>query len=409
MKRSTFSVLFFMRKTRVNKQGKSTVEMRITVDGGKVDASINRQLDPKLWDAVKGCAKKSNQECRELNAYIDSVRSKLFMIHQNLQVNGEPINARLLLDRLRGVASKPTHTIMQIFKEHNDQCVKLCEVKEMAAGTVERYKTSLSHTAEFMKHTYGVDDMDITKIDHKFIKDYEFYLKTERRCSHNTTTKYLKNFKKIILLAMRYDYIAKDPFAGIKFHLDPIERDFIEMHELKKLIGLDIENDSLRRVRDVFVFCCFTALAFSDVSLLRKEHLVKDNDGDMWIRKKRQKTGIMCNIPILPEAQKILDKYANSPYCKGGQVLPVLSNTKFNTYIKAVIDLCGINKDVSTHTARHTAATIFLANGVSIENVAKMLGHTDTKMTRHYAKVLDQSIKNDMKLVGKALKLKLSK
>ena len=225
-----------------------------------------------------------------------------------------------------------------------------------------------------------------------------------KNCSHNTTTKYLKNFKKITNIALCNEHITKDPFAKISFHFEEVERDFLEDHELQAVINKEFTIERLANVRDIFVFCSLTGLSFSDVKQLKDEHIVRDNNGALWIRKRRQKTKNMCNIPLLDIPRNILDKYKGSLACKNGALLPVLTNQRMNSYLKEIADLCGITKQISTHTARHTAATTtFLANGVSIENVAKMLGHSDTKMTRHYAKVLDRSIMSDMQEVNRKL------
>lgn len=272
----------------------------------------------------------------------------------------------------------------------------------MAAGTVERYETSYKHTAAFIRDFYRKTDVPIAEVDHKFITDYEFWLRTERKCAHNTAVKYLKNFGKIIRIALANGEISKDPFVGIKLKLEDVERDFLEDHELKAIIDKPIAIQRLAQVRDMFVFCCLTGLAFSDLKGLRAEHLVCDNNGALWIRKAWQKTGNMCNIPLLKPACAILDRYRDSPECQiKGVLLPTLCNQKMNAYLKELAAICGINKEVTTLTGRHTFATsVALANGVSIENVAKMLGHSNTNMTRHYARVLDKSIKRDMDIVN---------
>ena len=291
--------------------------------------------------------------------------------------------------------------LLDVFREHNDRCHKLAG-NGISPATVERYETSYKHTANFIHDNFGKEDIPITDVDHKFITDYEFWLRTERKCNHNSATKYLKNFKKIIRIALANDYISKDPFVNIRFKLEEVERDFLEDHEINAIIEKPIAIQRLAQVRDVFVFSIFTGLAFSDLKGLKQEHLVRDNNGDMWIRKARQKTKNMCNIPLLDPALQILKKYKDHPECvTKGVLLPMLCNQKYNAYLKELAVICGITKEISTHTGRHSFATsVALANGVSIENVAKMLGHSNTNMTRHYAKVLDKSIKRDMALVN---------
>lgn len=256
-----------------------------------------------------------------------------------------------------------------------------------------------------MQEEYDKNDIPLNKINEDFIRRYETFLKTERGCNNNSTIKHLKIFKKVIRIALANDWMQKDPFASIKFYLDEVHVDFLTMEELEILANKELSNKRLAQVRDVFVFCAFSGLAFVDVKGLRQEHIVKDGNGRMWIRKPRQKTNNMCNVPLLQIPQTLLEKYKDDKECLlRGQLLPVPTNQKFNAYLKELADLCGINKRLTSHVARHSAATsVFLANKVSMENVAKMLGHSSTRMTQHYARVLDQSIAEDMDNVDEVL------
>ena len=186
----------------------------------------------------------------------------------------------------------------------------------------------------------------------------------------------------------------------------PVDRPFWKKQEFLSMFHKEISIPRLAQVRDIFCFCCLTGLAFTDVQQLKAEHLVADIHGKIWIRKARQKTKNMCNIPLLDEAQKIIDRYRDHPYCQThGVLLPVCSNQKMNSYLKELADICGIRKNLSTHCARHTFATLTLASGATIDNVAKMLGHANVNMTRRYAKVLDSSIMRDMEVVAENMAL----
>jgi site-specific recombinase XerD len=397
MERPTFSVLFFIRRTRLNKHGEAPVEMRLTINGIRIDHALKRSVPPDFWNPDKGRAMPRTRECRELNAYLDTVKLRLLQLQREMEIDGIPVTAKSLLDKYLGIDETPRRTLLEVFREHNDKCAKLSGI-DMSPATVERYETSYKHTAEFIAAVYGKKDIYLDDVNHKFIVDYEFYLKTERRCAHNTATKYLKNFKKIIRIALANEWITKDPFANIKFRLDEVNRDFLEEHELKRVMEKSLPIERLAQVRDAFIFACFTGLAFSDLQGLREEHLVRDGDGSMWIRKKRQKTKNMCNIPLLKVPLEIIERYRAHPECvRKGVLLPVMSNQKMNAYLRELADICGITKQISTHTGRHTfASCVALANGVSMESVAKMLGHSNTNMTRHYARVLDRTIINEM-------------
>lgn len=400
MERVTFKILFYVKKTRIAKNGEVPVMLRVTVNGQRAETSVNLKVPPAKWNPVAGQVIGDTRRNNELNARLDTIRMRVMQAHRQMEIDHEPISAQKVIDKYLGRSDKPVIMLMDLFREHNEKCHKLIG-NGMAAGTVERYETSLKHTAAFLNYTYRKEDIPVAEVDHKFITDYEFYLKAERKCSHNSTVKYLKNFGKIVRIALANGYITKDPFANIRFKMEEVDRDFLEDHEIKTIIDKCIDIERLAQVRDAFVFCCFTGLAFSDMKGLKEEHIVRDNDGALWIRKKRQKTKNMCNIPLLDPAKTILDKYADHPCRTKGMLLPMLCNQKYNAYLKELAAICGINKEVSSHTARHSFATsVALANGVSIENVAKMLGHSDTKMTRHYARVLDKSIMRDMAIVN---------
>lgn len=375
--------------------------LRVTVNGFRADTSVNLKVNPDRWNSVAGKSTGGSRMDDELNSRLDTIRLRIMQIHREMELDRVEISAKKIVDRYLGKGEKPKAMVLAEFREHNERCRKLAG-NGMSPATVERYETSLKHTAEFIRWNFGKEDIPLDEVNHKFIKDYEFYLKTERSCCHNTTTKYLKNFKKIIRLALANELITKDPFVNIKFKLDEVEVDFLEDHEIHRIIGKEFTIERLAIVRDAFIFCVFTGLAFSDVKGLKQEHIVTDNCGVPWIRKRREKTRNMCNIPLLDIPKQILERYSGHPTCrKKGVLLPIPCNQKMNAYLKEIGDLCGITKQLTTHTARHSFATsVTLANNVSIENVAKMLGHSDTKTTRHYARVLDKSIMRDMKQVN---------
>lgn len=405
MERTTFSLLFYIRRDKLNKRGEAPVFMRLTINGERADASIKRFIEPHAWNSEKG---KANEKCRggkDLNLYLDAISANILQIQRDFELDKKEVSAQIILNRYLGKDQTDRHTLMEVFHAHNKKCRALIGIN-FAPDTVLRYETCLRLIEEFMRNTYKKEDCYMEEVTKQFVEEFEFYLKTVRKCCHNTTTKYLANFKKIVRIALANGWMKKDPFAQIRFHLDAVEREFLEKHELKTLLNKNISVPRLAQIRDIFCFCCFTGLAFSDVKQLKSEHLVTDINGMVWIRKTRQKTKNMCNIPLLDEAQKILDRYKDHPYCQTqGVLLPVCSNQKMNMYLKELADICGIRKNLSTHCARHTFATLTLASGATIDNVAKMLGHANVNMTRHYAKVLDTSIMRDMQVVAKNMAL----
>lgn len=394
--KSTFRISFYVRRTRPNKHGEVPVCVRITVNGQRADTTIRKSILPDQWDAIRGQASPRTTLGKAINLYIDTVRARIIRIHRDLEMDEQPFTAQQVLDLYLGRKTSNRRTLLKLFREHNEKCRQLVGI-DMAEATAGRYDTCLKHTLAFIRHTYRRDDIELERVDRRFIEDFGFFLKTSCGCSHNTTMKYLGNFKKIIRLALSRKWMEEDPFAGMRFKMQPVRREMPEKAEIDRILHKEITIPRLALTRDIFIFCCFTGLAFSDIKQLAPEHIVTDMQGHRWIRKPRRKTGNMCNIPLLKIPERILQRYRTDPECRRHNVLlPVSSNQKMNAYLKELADICGIRKQLTTHCARHFFATYTLANGVSIESVAKMLGHSDTKMTRHYAKVLDQTILREM-------------
>ena len=405
MKRDSFRVLFFLKKTRLLKNGEASVCMRITVNGTRVENNIRKSIDPALWSQAKETARGKSRRACDLNTYIEEARIKLYQIFCELEQQNRPVTAHLLQELFFGQEKpKEVRTLLGTMQEHNDQCRALVGT-DYALITVRRYESCRRYLAELIRQRYGKEDLPLAEVNGELVRAFAFYLKTEKGCQQNTVIRYMKCLKKITNLARANDWMAKAPFLGIRFHEKEVVREFLTMDELQTIYRKEFPLERLTLVRDVFIFAAFTGLAFIDVQQLAPEHIVRDNNGNLWIRKPRQKTKNMCNIPLLDIPQEILRKYADHPTCrKKGVLLPVPCNQKMNSYLKEIADICMIRKNLTTHCARHSYATsVCLANGVSLENVAKMLGHSNIKMTQHYARVLDSSILRDMNQVQAAL------
>lgn len=392
VKRNTLSVLFIIKKSKLLKNGEAPICMRITVNKRVAEVMIKRSIPVDLWNQKKECSKGKDRVANELNHYINTVRAKILQIHRELEIDNKTITADIIKDCFYG-RDKVQRSLLEVYAEHNEKCRALIG-KEYTESTVTKFDTSINRLKEYIRSRYHRDDMMLAELDGQFIRDFDFWLKTDKHCQNNSALKYLKNLKKVVRIALANGWIKKDPFYGIRFKQEEVNVEFLSREELDILMNKEFAIKRLEQVRDIFVFCCFTALAFVDVQQLSREHLIKDNNGALWIRKARQKTNQMCNIPVLSIPQRILGKYEDNAECiKKGVLLPVISNQRMNAYLKEIADLCGIAKRLTTHVARHTAATVvFLANDVSMENVSKILGHSNIRMTQHYAKVLDSSI-----------------
>lgn len=398
----SFSILFYPRRNDIDKSGKALLYLRITVDGRRAELSIRRKVDIAKWDTTKEKLRGNTPELREVNTHMFNIRMRILKLYDKLIDEGRNVTASMLKDAYVG-KKKPEKMLLAVFQEHNNQVNQLIG-RDFAAGTAERYRTTRSHLAEYIQHDYRKEDIPIKDVDHKFITGFEFYLKTARKCSHNTSVKYIVNFKKIIRLAYANDWITKDPFARWKVRLKNVERKFLTQDEIEHLLNKDFHTPRLEQVRDIFIFCCFTGLAYADVKKLSPDDLNTGIDGELWINTARTKTKSRANIPVLPTAKAILRKYSYSSELKEGRVLPVLTNQKMNAYLKEIAVLSGIKKTLTTHLARHTfATTVTLSNGVSLESVSKMLGHKNLRTTQHYAKILNRRVGEDMKMLREKL------
>jgi hypothetical protein BACCOPRO_01358 len=344
--------------------------MRITVNGVRVETNIRKSIEPSLWNQAKECAKGKSRKSCDLNAYIENARIRLHQIFCELEEQNQTITARLLQERFFGQDKEPeeVRTLISTIQEHNDQCRALVG-KDYALITVRRYESCKRYLAELIKQKYRKEDLPLTEVNGELVRAFEFYLKTEKSCQQNTVIRYMKCLKKITNLALANEWIAKDPFVGIKFHEKEVIREFLTMDELLTIYHKDFPLERIRIVRDVFIFAAFTGLAFIDVQQLTPEHIVEDKNGNLWIRKPRQKTKNMCNILLLDIPLEILRRYANHPVCqKKNVLLPVPCNQKMNSYLKEITDLCLINKNLTTHAARHSYATTICVQFIRLIN-----------------------------------------
>ncbi|GAA3554112.1 site-specific integrase [Snuella lapsa] len=404
--KNTFSLLFFIKKSKADRTGRANIYLRITVNGQRAELSIRRKILVNFWNADSNLAKGNSKESQDINRYITTIKNKIYSIEQQYISNGKPITAVSLRDSYLGKDSNKK-MLLEIFEDHNKKVNKLIG-SDFALGTAERYRTAKKHVAEYILKEYRAQDILVKDIDHKFITGFEYYLKTERSCSHNTAIKYITNFKKIIRIAYANDWIDKDPFLHWKAKLRVVDREFLTEDEIQNIVEKELHTPRLDLVKDIFIFSCFTGLAYADVQKLSKNDIVIGIDGERWIKTKRTKTDTRSNIPILPIADAILKKYSeHSDIIDSDKILPILSNQKMNAYLKEIADLCKIPKNLTFHLARHTfATTVTLTNGVPIESVSKMLGHKSLKTTQHYAKILDRKVSDDMKTLKNKLSLK---
>ena len=393
------SILFYVKSSKASKNGLLPIYQRITINGSRIELSTSRTVEKAKWNTAAGKVKGNSEEARLINSHLDLLKHNVYETEKWLLNNGHEINAQTLKNKLTGI-DENQRMLLVIFEDHNKRMNDLVG-KEFSINTYKRYETALKHTREFLKSQYRVNDIAISKVDIAFVNDFDFYLRNNKNCNNNSTIKYIRNFGKIIKQSYVNGWLEKDPFLSYKGKVREVERVYLSQEEIETIINKELAIKRLELVRDMFVFSCFTGLAYIDVFNLSKANIIIGIDGEKWISTHRQKTESASKIPILAVTQQIIDKYQNHPQClSNNKLLPILSNQKMNAYLKELADLCNINKELTFHIARHTfATTVTLTNGVPIESVSKMLGHKDLRTTQHYAKVIDKKVSEDMKIL----------
>ena len=392
MVRSSFAILFFIRDSRVRKDGTTSIEVVLTVNGERCAFSTGKKVKSCNWDKNKQQVKGKDEEAQSLNNYLKAIKAKLYQKEAELLERGFIITADLLRDAyFDKVESIKERSLFEVFEEHNQEQEKLIgNGVSKATYWVSVYTIRLLR--EFVQQKYKREDLYLRELNLNFIQSFHSFLRIDKDMAQNSSTKHLKLLKKIINLSVANSYMAFNPFSTYKVEREPVDIDFLDEEELRKIINFDTPLPRLERAKDMFLFGCFTGLSYIDIKTLTPEHFEKDSVGRIWIKKRRVKTGVLSRIPLLPIAKLILDKY------KGGEkLLPIQDPADINKYLKDIAILCGINKRICFHTSRHTfASTVTLANNISLEFDSKMLGHTNTRMTAHYAKLIDKCIGEQM-------------
>ena len=392
MERHTYSVNFSASPSKARKTGLMPIFVTIRQNGERVTFTTGKYIHPNEWDAVKQKAKGKSETAQAINTYLLQLRNKIYRKELELMDRGYIVNPSTLRDAcLEKVESIQSKSLCQIFQEYIDDARKSIGI-DVKKDTVYSYERTYDLLKDYMKVTYKRNDFALQELNLSFIDKFNVYLRSELKHKKNTAVKHLRCLMRVVNVAIANRHLSFDPFLNFKAQREICERVFLTEEELRILINKDFRIKRLERVRDLFVFCCFTGLSYSDVKTLTPEHFETDTHGRIWIKKKRVKTGVLFRVPLLPIPKLILEKY------KGGdKLLPVVDLSSMDAYLKEIAELCGINKNISSHTARFTfATTVTITNRISLEVVSKMMGHTNTRMTSHYAKIIDKYIGEEM-------------
>ena len=397
--RSTFSILFYLKKNNVKKSGYAPLMVRITINGVSAPFSLKTEAKPGDWDTKAGRVRGRTKEANTLNSYLEDVSSKIRRNYRELCDKGGNVTAEMVRDAYQGLS---THrdTLLCSFDRHNTDYQTLVG-KQTTNGTYKKYLAVRDELRQFLKQKKKLEDIALKDITPQFVNDFERFLFVDCEFHRNTAMKYMQKFKRIVVMAHNNGLLSTNPFVSYKLQFEPTDRGYLSEEELMTLMRHPVECSEMEIARDVFVFSCFTGLSFADLKGLQEENIKLSFDGQMWIMTKRQKTNVQSNIPLLPIPQQILEKYKGK--CNGDMILPVQGNKDGNAELKKLGKECGISTKVTFHLARHTFATLMLSKGVPIETVSKMLGHKSVRTTQIYARIVNSKVSSDMEILSHKL------
>jgi site-specific recombinase XerD len=407
--KSTFGTFYFLRKSKSRKEDSIyQIYVKITIDGESTEISLKEEIEKKYWDSKRGLAIGKSDNMKRLNTHLEEVRSNIVECYRQLKLNHKLISATAVKKLYLGEAEKE-HSLLSVFDYHNQEMKR-----ELEPGTQKNYFTTKRYFESFLKKQFRTDDIYLTQLNYKFIKDFEKFVKEnpldlKKPCTQNGTMKHIERLKKVVHMALKNEWIERDPFDKYSAKFIKVDRGYLTDFELRAIEEKEFTIDRLQIVRDLFIFSCYTGLAYIDVMKLTNKDVRRGIDGGYWLfsarKKNKNNTVVEVKIPFLPKAFQIVEYYKKHPkVINTGRLLPSMTNQTLNTYLKEIADVCYIEKNLSFHLARHTfATTVTLTNKVPIETVSKLLGHSSLRTTQIYAKVIDQKLSNDMKDLQKLL------
>ena len=389
---SIFRTAFYLRSNYVNKEGKTPVMLRIYLNNERMSlGSTGITIVQSQWDRKKERVKGRHAEALNTNLQLDNIQSGLQAIFRKLEMTDELSLERIKSEHLG--KKQDIDTIMQLFDKHNEDVAARVGIS-VTAPTLQKYKVCKRRFSEFLKDKLRRRDLKLTELTYMIIHDFDLYLRTVVGQNPNTATKTMKTFKTVVILGQKLGVLHHDPFVNFRFHLESVNRGFLTDEEVLQIVNKELNVPRLELVRDIFIFSCFTGLAYIDVANLTPDNIVMLG-GKEWVMTKRQKTSVETNVLLLDIPKRIISKYSHQTY-RDGKLFPILSNQKTNSYLKEIADICGIKKNLTFHLARHTFATMSLSKGVPIESVSKMLGYTNIRTTQIYARITNKKIEHDM-------------
>lgn len=394
------AILLWLRNTK-NSTDSASIMVRITINGKRTDWSLGKQVNPDHWVTGAGILKTSCKESKTVNPYLNQVRGDIQAHYNILTTRFEKVTPDMVKNAFLGIEeeSERQKTLLEVFEYHNAKFKEKALVGKVSMKSWERLEIAKNKVIAFMEQELKCKDKNLGDLKMAFVTEYEHFLTVRQKMQGNTVMKYIKILKQILNYAVALSWIPTNPFNQFRCTYRSPDRVILNQDEIDVIYWKQMPNERLENVKDIFLFACYTGYAFSDVELLSPNDVVKGIDGEMWIHTNRVKTDVKENVMLLDIPLKIIEKYKDHPSCiSKGTLLPVMSNQKYNAYLKEIATICNINKLLTSHIARHTfATTITLANGITLESVSAMLGHASIKTTQIYAKVVQSKLSTEMR------------
>ena len=391
--RSTFKVLFFLKRDKQKTNGMIPLFCRITVDGQEARFGMKCDVNSQYWDVKASKATGRTVEAAKINTLLDTTKAAIYRIYREIQERDNYVTAEKIKNIFLGIEQKH-QTLLELFDYHNKERQTMIGVN-ISQAVYDSYLKIRQQVADFLLHKYNLSDISVREVNSQILLDFEAHLLLQHGYARNTLVTVLKKLRHVFELAVKKDWIYKNPFKEYDLQWQDVDRGYLTQAEIDTLIDFQFEEKSLEKTRDIFIFCTFTGLSYTDVKHLTYDNIQSSFYGKLWIKGRRLKTDVEYSIPLLNIPKMILEKYKGTT--KNNLALPVYHAVNYNKFLKEVAKVCGINKRMSSHLARHTFATLTLTQGVSIETVSKMLGHTNISTTQIYAKVINEKVDNEMK------------
>jgi site-specific recombinase XerD len=402
-KRSTFKLLFYLKKNEPKKNGNVPVMGRITIDGIPKSFSTKLDINPNNWDLKHGRILGKSAQALSTNLKLDNIRVRINKIYDDMLKDEGFATAQKVKLSFLGVGVMDD-AILKVFKDQNEDFERMVSKGKRSQNTYNKYKTVYNHLNEFIKERYHREDLAFRELTSDFIREFDFFLRIDKECTHNTVWVYTMPVMALADLAIKKGLIRQNPFEDYEISMEETDRSYLLKENVEKLMLLKPSKDKYEFVKDIFIFSCFTGLSYIDIQKLKWSNIQSFFDGHQWIISRRKKSDVASNVRLLEIPKRIIEKYRG--VTRSDYVFPVPSNATCNSHVKKMIEEAEIvtEQKVTFHTARHTFATMFLTEGVPLESLSKMMGHKNISTTQIYAKITSQKISKDMDLVAPKFK-----